>query len=263
MTDAADALHREGEAEFRPRPAAKPNGAPRPTLERMGEDCPPSVQFTPTPFKHRDLASFPRRQWLYGRHYIRGFLSATVAPSGVGKSSLSIAEAIAMTAGQNLLGVQSAKLRVWYWNGEDPPEEIDRRIEAACRHFGIDPSSIQDRLFRDSGRETEIIVASQTKAGAVISSPIQAALIDALRSGEFDVLIVDPFVAAHRVSENDNEGHVVQARVNPARKRERRPCRRSRLRWRRNAVDVARRSRWCDRRRSSGRSSPHRCRPLP
>jgi putative transcriptional regulator len=32
---------------------------------------------------------FPRRQFVYGRHLIRGFLSATVAPGGVGKSALS------------------------------------------------------------------------------------------------------------------------------------------------------------------------------
>ena len=51
------------------------------------------LQFSPTPFSLRDPAAIPRRQFLYGRHYIRDFLSATVAPSGVGKSSLSIARA--------------------------------------------------------------------------------------------------------------------------------------------------------------------------
>jgi len=110
-----------------------------------------------------------------------------------------------MVSGRNLLGIPSDnKLRVWYWNGEDPREEIERRVEAACLHFGVDPASIEGRLFIDSGRETEIIVATQTKAGAVIASPIEAALTDALKSGRFDVLTVDPFVAAHRVSENDN-----------------------------------------------------------
>ena len=93
-------------------------------------------QFIPTPFKHRDLATVPRRQFVYGRHYIRDFLSATVSQSGVGKSALAIAEAVAMTTGLNLLGVQPPKpLRVWYWNGEDPAEEIQRRVEAACLHF--------------------------------------------------------------------------------------------------------------------------------
>jgi hypothetical protein len=115
--------------------------APRPVDERAAE-------FRPTPFKHRDLSAFPRQQFIYGRHYIRQFLSATAAGSGVGKSSLSIAEIVAMTSGRSLLGLQPIEpLRVWYWNGEDPAEEIQRRIEATCLHFGIDPSEIEGRLM--------------------------------------------------------------------------------------------------------------------
>jgi hypothetical protein len=159
----------------------------------------------PTPFKHRDLASVPRRGYLYGRHYIRRFLSGTVAAAGVGKSSLVIAEAVAMTSGRSLFGIQPIKpLRVWYWNGEDPLEEIVRRVEATCAHFGVAPIEIEGRLFMDSGRETEIIIASQTRAGAVIATPVAEALIDALRRNQIDVLVVDPFVSTHRVTENDN-----------------------------------------------------------
>ena len=166
---------------------------------------PPAMQFRPTRFKHRDLATFPRRQFIYGRHYIRGFLSSTVAPTGVGKTSLSVTDIVAMTACRDLLGIRPVgPLRVWYWNGEDPVEEIQRRVEAACLHFDLDPSLLEDRLFIDSGRDTEIIVASQTRAGAVVASPVEAALAEALTAGEFDVLILDPLVAAHRVSENDN-----------------------------------------------------------
>ena len=29
------------------------------------------VKFTPTPFKWRDPSTFPRRQFVYGRHYAR------------------------------------------------------------------------------------------------------------------------------------------------------------------------------------------------
>ena len=43
-----------------------------------------------------------------------------------------------------------------------------------------------DRLFFD-GRETEIVVASQTKAGAVIATPVVEGLTTALKDGGFDV----------------------------------------------------------------------------
>jgi AAA domain len=142
---------------------------------------------------------------VYGRHYIRQFLSATVAPGGVGKSSLSVVEALAMASGRDLIGVAPpAPLRVWYWNGEDPADEIDRRVAATCLRYGIDHSAIEGRLFRDTGRDVELIIASQARAGTLVASPVEMALTDALRDRQIDVLIIDPFVAAHRVSENDN-----------------------------------------------------------
>ena len=84
------------------------------------------------PYVFRPAAEIPPREWLYGRHYIRHFVSTTIAPGGVGKSALAITEALAMATGRPLLGVQPLKrLRVAYWNGEDPLEETERRVVAA------------------------------------------------------------------------------------------------------------------------------------
>ena len=55
--------------------------------------------FTPV-----DIRSLPPRRWLYGRHYQRGVVSATVAPGGTGKTSLVMVDAVAMATGRNLLG---------------------------------------------------------------------------------------------------------------------------------------------------------------
>jgi AAA domain len=168
-------------------------GAPRP------------VKFTPTPFTWRDPSTFPRRQFVYGRHYARQFLSVTAAQTKVGKSSLGLVEGVAMATAQNLLGVELVRpMRVWYWNGEDPQEELERRVLAICLHYGVDRREVEKNLFLDSGRDTEIIVATQTKTGAVIATPIQAALTAALIDGKFDAFILDPAVSVHRVSENDN-----------------------------------------------------------
>jgi hypothetical protein len=38
-------------------------------------------------FEPFDLATLPPRQWLYGRHYQRGTVSATIAPGGYGKTT--------------------------------------------------------------------------------------------------------------------------------------------------------------------------------
>ena len=162
----------------------------------------PPIKFTPTPFKWRDPSTFPRRRFVYGRHYVRQFLSITAAPTKVGKSSKSLVEAVAMATGQNLLGVEPVRpMRVWYWNGEDPQEELERRVLAICLHYGVDRREVEKNLFLDSGRDTEIIIATQTKTGAVIASPVEAALTAALIDGKFDAFILDPAVSVHRVSE--------------------------------------------------------------
>jgi hypothetical protein len=179
------------------------------TREPAGSELPPGktapLKFTPTPFTWRDPSTFPRRQFVYGRHYARQFLSVTAAPTKVGKSSKSLVEAVAMAAGRNLLGVEPIRpMRVWYWNGEDPQEELERRVLAICLHYGIDRVELEKNLFLDSGRDTEIIIATQTRTGAVIAIPVEDALTAALIDGTFDALILDPAVSIHRVSENDN-----------------------------------------------------------
>ena len=136
---------------------------------------------------------------------IRKFASAKFAAGGVGKSILALTEAIAMATGRPLLGIAPPKrLRVWYWNGEDPRDETERRIAGVCKHFGIQAEELEGWLFIDSGREQEIIIAEQTKNGAMIAKPMVKSLVDAILDNEIDVLIIDPFVSSHRVTENDN-----------------------------------------------------------
>jgi hypothetical protein len=160
---------------------------------------------TATPYTWRDPALIPPRRWIYGRHYIRKFVSTTVAPGGVGKSSLVLTECIAIATGRNLLGViPKERTNVWYWNGEDPAEETELRIAAICLHYGVLPAELDGRLFVDSGRDMPICIASMsgsrvaTAEGAV--DDISAALIE----HDIGVLAIDPFVSSHGVPENDN-----------------------------------------------------------
>src|SRR4051794_17999072 len=91
-----------------------------------------------TPFRWRDPATIPARKWLYGRHYARQFLTCTIASSGMGKTSLGIGEILTMVSGKPVLGITPPeRSRVWLWNGEDPRDEIDRRIEAAMLQYRL------------------------------------------------------------------------------------------------------------------------------
>jgi AAA domain-containing protein len=156
-----------------------------------------------TPYVWTNPESIPLREWLYG-HRIRKYVTATIAPGGVGKSTLQIAEVLSMVSGRALLGVRASRLRVWLWNLEDPRDEITRRIQAAAKHYGLTADDFGDRLFLDSGREQPLVIAETLRTGAVICRPVVDAIIAQLKERTIDMLIIDPFVSCHRVTENDN-----------------------------------------------------------
>lgn len=158
-----------------------------------------------TPFQWVDPQLLPRREFVYGTHLVRKYVSVTVSPGGIGKTSLTIAEALAMVSGRPLLGTKPPRrLRVWLFNAEDPRDEMDRRIMAAAVHYKLKPADLSG-LYLDSGREQSIIVASEDKrSGTVIQQPIVDAVIEHIMKNEIDVMVIDPFVSTHGVSENDN-----------------------------------------------------------
>lgn len=174
-------------------------------FDRHREEFPEDEAVLPTLFQWRDPRSIPTRPWLYGRHLIRGQVSVTVAPGGIGKSSLTICEALAMASGRALLNEWVAgKLNVWIFNLEDPRDELDRRIIGGMIHYGLTPEDVVGRLYVDTGRERELCTAMQTRNGVEIVRPEIEALERQIRKRKIDALVVDPFVSSHRVPENDN-----------------------------------------------------------
>ncbi len=150
-----------------------------------------------------------RRPWLYGGRLVRGYVSGTVAAGGVGKSSLTIVEAISMASGVDILKVGEGRmprkaLGVWVWNGEDPLEELDLRVTAACEHHGVPASALGGRLFLDSGRMKPIKLVTVSGKGVSVDEALVSRLVRGIKARRIDVLIVDPLVSAHYANENDN-----------------------------------------------------------
>ena len=214
---------------------AKMNGAdlselarkhrPQPAVDAMSRQVPaPSVQIDlsngqsvqqskvekpvadyPTEYDMFDGASLPRRQWLYGTHYLRGFVSVMASAGGIGKTSLQIVEALAMVTGKPLLGeVVHETCKVWIINLEDPLEEMQRRIIAAMQHYNIKPEDVKGRLFVDAGRDFSLTFAAQTRDGVIPNEALVDHLIKKIPEREIGMTFIDPFVGAHQVSENDN-----------------------------------------------------------
>jgi hypothetical protein len=158
-----------------------------------------------TPFVFRDPTTIPKRETLYAGHFNRRFLSSTIGAGGGGKSTIVIADALAMASGRSLVGHQPVKaLKIWYINLEDPADEIERRIAATVLYYKIDPAVLNRNLFVDSGRDQMFVVVKQDGRGTKVIEPVVAAIIQEMKDKGIDVLIVDPFISTHEVDENDN-----------------------------------------------------------
>lgn len=171
------------------------------------EPAPKAVIIAPTPFEWCDPASIPPREWVYDTHLIRKFVSLTVSPGGLGKSSLALVEALSMVVNRPLLDdarIHEPDLRVWYWNGEDPQEETRRRVMAACKHYGISSADLGGRLFTDSGRDMPLLLGHIDREGIQLDDTLFQKIEQTMIENRIDVFMADPFVSAHRLGENDN-----------------------------------------------------------
>jgi RecA-family ATPase len=156
------------------------------------------------PFIPIDPKSLPRRQWLYGRHYQRRVVSATIAPGGTGKTSLAMVEAVALATCHALLGEQpEERCRVWLHNGEDSREELNRRVVAICQHYKVPQEELQGWLFLTSGTEMALKVANGY-AELKIDSTLVAEMTRVIADNAIDVVMFDPLVTLHSVNESDN-----------------------------------------------------------
>lgn len=181
------------------------NGGTVEALMRLVEAT-PLIGVRASPFLLQQHAEIPRREWLYKPAYIRANLSVTAGAGARGKSTLIVGEALAMASGKSFLGIApAAPLRVWYVNLEDDMNELKRKFNAAATLHEVTPTDIADRLFVDSGCGREIVVASEDDRRRVTLNDAAINEVRAtIKERRIDVVIFDPFVSLHRVSENDN-----------------------------------------------------------
>ncbi len=198
--DAADAVAEE-------RDIALILARAQPIEARDGVEDEKSPLPSPTAWRWAEPKVIRPRRWLYGRQLARGVVSVTVAPGGVGKSTLSLAEAVAMATGRPLLHqrTMTGPRRVWFYNLEDPQEELDRRLAAVCMHYRVTERELGDRLYVNSGLKTPLVTASlNSKGKIVLDEPLFQHLEARIRAEKIDVIIIDPFISSHELPENDN-----------------------------------------------------------
>src|SRR5262245_21944161 len=163
----------------------------------------PSAPFVLRPFVPFDPTKLPPRQFLFGKHYQRRTTGGTVAPGGTGKSSLEMVEGVSMATGRNLLGEEPReRVRVWYHNGEDNMDELNRRLAAICQYYHIPLEGLPGWFFMTSGNEVPLRVA-QGYSNLNIDHRLVKCIIEAIGDNKIDVATFDPLVTLHGVPEND------------------------------------------------------------
>jgi hypothetical protein len=168
---------------------------------------PKSVEIEDEEVDELDPSTIPARQWMLGRHYIRGYVTSTVAPGGTGKSSLALIEGMSIALDTPFLGQETYEdaPKVLYWSGEDDTQERRRRMASACALHDVDPKALHNRLFTLGPDELPIRLARMDNGDAIIDDKTIALLEDLLVKNDIAVLIVDPFAKTHSVNENSND----------------------------------------------------------
>jgi hypothetical protein len=160
------------------------------------------------PFVWRDPATIPRREWLFGHHYIRKNIGATIGGGGRAKTTLGLTEAISMACGRDLLKDKEAitPLRVWYLNGEEDQDELDRRVAAICSLHTIKEANCAGRLFVQSVRDKPMRFATLAAGNkAILNHELLNQFEAEIKAKQIDVFMLDPLISFHSVFESLNE----------------------------------------------------------
>ena len=145
------------------------------------------------------------RLWLYGTVLIRRHVTVLVAPGGTGKSQLALGFALDLACGRQLLDYHTfERTPVWYLSLEDDEDEVERRVAAFRLVHGIEWDELRDHIYVHNGRERPVCIARTGEDGSAIQFPDLTEIIAAIRSCGIGVMVVDPFVRAHQLNENDN-----------------------------------------------------------
>lgn len=156
-----------------------------------------------TPYHWPDPSKIPLRDWIAGNYILRGEATIVLSPGGIGKTTLLVGTAMSMASGIEFLGIKlwTGAKRVWLMSLEDDRSELERAIAAGVLLHNIPQNA---NLFVDSGLDQRICTASETDNRLVIHEPVYDALKAEILERGIDVIIIDPFVSSHEISENDN-----------------------------------------------------------
>jgi hypothetical protein len=152
-----------------------------------------------------DDRPIPPRGWLLGNTFCRQFISSVVAPGGVGKTALRLAQLISLAIGRSLTGEHVfMRCRVLLVSLEDDADELRRRLRAACLHHGVTQAELKGWLYLATPGASGGKLMMLDLRGRPIVGALATKLADTIKARRIDVCSVDPFVKSHSIEENSN-----------------------------------------------------------
>jgi hypothetical protein len=154
-----------------------------------------------------DPEKIPPREFLYGKHYARGYVGASIGAGGRMKTSEGLFEAVEMACGFDLIDrkpLPTGPLRVADFNAEEEQDELDRRVAAICLRYNLTEKDLGGRLFVKSVRKRPLRFAALANGTPTLDQASLAALENFVTSKEIDVFMLDPWVSFHSLNESDN-----------------------------------------------------------
>jgi hypothetical protein len=122
---------------------------------------------------------FPRQEYLVEGMIARGLPNLLSGDGGSGKSSLAVQIAVAVAAGRELFGREVQQAPVLLVLCEDPPGEIQYRLEQCCAALGVDLAALPLYTWPRLGKDTSI--ATIEEDGAWDEGPFYVPLAAQLR----------------------------------------------------------------------------------
>jgi RecA-family ATPase len=129
--------------------------------------------------------------------YIRSYLTVTASAGGIGKTSLALAEAIAISTGKPILQRPvREQTNVWVINLEDPRAEMNLRLASLMQHYHVSHEDLAGRLFIDGEDDIQITLAAEGRDGVITNDALLDLMTAKIKQHNIGCVIVDPFVSS-------------------------------------------------------------------
>lgn len=184
-----------------PPPHTKTNGHAQQEHAQQEQAAPPIPVYRPFPI---DEATIPPRDWIIPGFLMRRQVTVLVAPSGAGKSLLTLQVGISCGLKIEWAGWRPReKFRVLMINTEDDIDEMRRRLAAAAAVMKFNQMELHDRfLIADVD---EVVVAKiDNRTKTMVRTPLLERVVAAIIENKIDLVFVDPFAETFEGDENSN-----------------------------------------------------------